>query len=56
MRVGKSFWYFFGVASLGRYLQTDLCPLMDDRIGQWARMQRVQPNRHRAEGKNAVEN
>jgi len=51
-----TFWYFFGVASLGRYLQTDLCPLMDDRIGQWARMQRVQPNRHRAEGKNAVEN
>jgi len=50
------FGIFFGVASLGRYLQTDLCPLMDDRIGQWARMQRVQPNRHRAEGKNAVEN
>lgn len=33
-RVGKSF--FFSPA-FGRYLETDLCLLMDDRIGQWAK-------------------
>lgn len=37
--------------AFGCCLQTDLCPLMDDRIGQWTRMQRVQPNRHHPEWK-----